>query len=287
MSTLFSALRCSRRWAALPVPLGLVGLGMYRRMHQTESDPASCCEHPISARLVTASHVRQLEREGFVVLHVGEAFANPKTFAEARSEVMSYFALGRFSKSANGASVRQDLVCWLQEEANSPRPVGDSMLQIMRMLRGLAHAVEAHGYAGSHHHYVASQLQLGWYPGDGASGYARHFDHSKASLFQSGLLRWLRASDRRARCLTAIVYLNDPSWSSKDGGALRCYHEGLSGKDGGVEAWTDVLPQGYTLILFDSKRIEHEVLPTFQDRFALTCWVTGEAGPDPSTRAGM
>ncbi|CAE8640055.1 unnamed protein product, partial [Polarella glacialis] len=256
----------------------------------------------LASGLVTSAHVRDLEQHGFVVLEGRDAVVKDGVLAAARAEVSSFFSSGRFARSVNGKSVRQDLVCWLRETDGAPgaldpderhlKPLGPEMLHCVRLLRGIAHELDLLGYSTSHDHQVHQQLQLGFYPGDNQSGYVRHLDHSDRSLFDLGLLGWIRAGERRKRTLTAILYLNDPAWSPSsvprsasgapgdgDGGELRCYHAACDSGQPGTQAFTDVVPTGGSLLIFDARRIEHEVLSSSRDRFALTCWITGTLGP--------
>jgi SM-20-related protein len=89
-------------------------------------------------------------------------------------------------------------------------------------------------------------IQAARYAANGAA-YARHRD------------AFLGSDSRR---LTAIYYLN-AGWSPSDGGVLRCYVHGEV---------VDVEPQLDRLVLFLSDRVEHEVMPSFAERFALTAW---------------
>lgn len=157
----------------------------------------------------------------------------------------------------------------------------------------------------SHKHWVPQQLQLSCFEGDGQSKYVKHLDHCSESLQELGLLEWLRARDYRGRSLTAVLYLNPTDWgdlpregSQHDGGHLRIFHNPeTEGK--GMEAfedthghelvsasaakmldgtaYTDVVPKGGTLVVFDSRRIWHQVLPSTRQRMALTCWVNGQS----------
>eukprot|EP00440_Ansanella_granifera_P076660 gb/GFBE01083183.1/.p1 GENE.gb/GFBE01083183.1/~~gb/GFBE01083183.1/.p1 ORF type:complete len:287 (+),score=47.77 gb/GFBE01083183.1/:1-861(+) len=285
MSKLLAAVRAhGGKFACASAGCTVAGLELYRRMHTVESDPAAACHYPRLRQLITANHVSELQRHGFVVLR-DEAWLVPaEVIRGARSELSSYFYFGWFSRlGLNSEAVRNDMVCWLREADDSPQtPIGSNMLECMRALRGIVDALEAHGYAGSHTHFVPTQLQLGFYPGDSVSRYVRHSDHNSASIRETGLLKWLRASNRRNRSLTVILYLNETTWSSCDGGALRCYHdapaEPADGQQGTPpESYTDVVPRGGTLVIFDARRIEHEVLPGCRDRFALSCWITGSA----------
>jgi hypothetical protein len=53
------------------------------------------------------------------------------------------------------------------------------------------------------------------------------------------------------------------------GGELRWYHTDGSG------GWSEIAPRGGTLVIFDSTRVEHEVVPSSgADRYAITSWVS-------------
>lgn len=67
------------------------------------------------------------------------------------------------------------------------------------------------------------------------------------------------------RAISFICYLNDADWAERDGGALR-----IHGSPAG--AAVDILPEGGSLVLFDSLAVEHEVLPTNRDRTCLVGW---------------
>lgn len=103
----------------------------------------------------------------------------------------------------------------------------------------------------------------------------------------------------------AVLYLNEPSWDTeRQGGSLRCYVKGeeeavgAGGATGPAatriislsatnksqqdqQRWQhmDIAPQGGRLVLFDSKAVLHEVLPSHQGvgRMALTVWISDRA----------
>jgi hypothetical protein len=124
-------------------------------------------------------------------------------------------------------------------------------------------------------------------------GYVRHLDRCTLSISEMGLLGWLRASDYRHRVITAILYLNSPTWNS--GGELRLFDynnatttapTSIDNVSGGSDAdinYSDILPTGGKLILFDSSKVEHQVLASHvggEDRYALTCWFNGDLTPE-------
>ena len=127
------------------------------------------------------------------------------------------------------------------------------LLAAIDLLRSLPHELIGHGYwrgAGAESLALPPTCLVSSYP-PGAR-YARHLDCY---------------GDDNARALTLILYANDEAWSSgRDGGSLR-----LESGEGAVE----VAPAGGTLVLFDSRRVWHEVLPSRRLRFAVTQWVYG------------
>lgn len=121
---------------------------------------------------------------------------------------------------------------------------------------------------------VRTSFMLARYPGSGAR-YARHRDALPDHV-----------GDRRR--LTAVYYLN-VDWKAADGGCLRLYLpeelgrqvpgatpqgvEGVPWLDSGSDSWAlDVEPQFDRLLLFASGWLEHEVLPTHTERYAITTW---------------
>jgi len=105
------------------------------------------------------------------------------------------------------------------------------------------------------------------YPGGGAH-YARHRD----------ALPQHTGSRRR---ITAVYYLN-PAWTAEQGGCLRTYFppevgkivSGASPEGGASKLWKlDVEPFMDRLVLFSSEWLEHEVLPAYAERMAITMWL--------------
>lgn len=121
---------------------------------------------------------------------------------------------------------------------------------------------------------------------DGAHGYVRHLDNERhrATGQASGY--------RNFRVLTAIAYLNDPEWTEVDGGQLRCYppcNDDVAmaelrqpppdcqarrgeGEGQASDAELEVVPRGGTVVVFPSRTVPHEVLPSRKPRLAATLW---------------
>ena len=106
------------------------------------------------------------------------------------------------------------------------------------------------------------KLMLANYPGDGAR-YVAHLDNDPGDPRHSEGEPGLRASDR---AVTAILYLN-PDWEESHGGCLRVHLQGTGG------ATVDVAPSAGRMVLFDCRRIVHEVLPSHASRWAMTAWI--------------
>lgn len=122
-----------------------------------------------------------------------------------------------------------------------------------------------------------TSLMLAKYPGGGAR-YARHLD---ATSQQTG----------EKRRITAVYYLNE-HWKAADGGCLRAYFPEDVGRKvrGAVPVaeiddstpradpvltglWAlDVEPRMDRLVVFASGWLEHEVLPSHSERYAITAW---------------
>jgi len=97
-----------------------------------------------------------------------------------------------------------------------------------------------------------TQMHLTCYPT--GSSYTRHLD-----AFVGG-------STRRITCL----YYFNIGWKEEDGGKLRIYNPDKVNHDG---EYTDIEPIGDRLLIFQSRLLEHEVLESKKDRFALTVWL--------------
>ena len=78
------------------------------------------------------------------------------------------------------------------------------------------------------------------------------------------------------RAWTCILYANE-GWQPTDGGALRCYPRGC-GEDGHGDGVVTVAPAAGTLVIFDSRRLLHEVLPAYAPPYAVTLWLEDAMG---------
>jgi [Skp1-protein]-hydroxyproline N-acetylglucosaminyltransferase len=106
-------------------------------------------------------------------------------------------------------------------------------------------------------------VQFAVFPGSGER-YVRHLDIKPDSSSSS--------SSKPQRKITAILYLNK-EW---EGGQLRIYtKKGSTTNDGGGDdGFLDIDPSFGKLVVFRSDLIEHEVLPSYKDRMAITFWAS-------------
>lgn len=152
-------------------------------------------------------------------------------------------AEGRFRPAAIGAGadrsvrpgIRGDRLCWL-DPPYAPAEAG--FLAQAESLRASINAALGLGLFDFECQYAS------YAPG---TRYARHLDLARGGA---------------ERVTSLLLYLND-GWSAADGGALRLYT-----REGTVE----VLPEGGTLVLFESARFEHEVCEAGRERLSIAGW---------------
>ena len=189
-----------------------------------------------------------------------------------RNDAMQLFAAGAFTTGEVGGTTdvvtnknkRQCDVCGLFDDAltvNAGDVKGrEDLFDLMSDLRELL--IDKLGRP------LAETMELQYlrYPPQGF--YGRHFDHYAVD----------DGSDI-IRSVSLLIYLNDSTWDPiVDGGALRAYPRGQPPQT--------ALPAGGTLVLFDSAAIEHEVLPTNRERWALVGWFMIEGMKNKGEREG-
>lgn len=144
--------------------------------------------------------------------------------------------VGRGGDHRLDGGIRGDLITWISEheQATAFKAVHDAFEALRVQLNEKA-------YLGLR----KFELQLAVYPGHGER-YQRHKD------------AFVGDDNRR---MTAIVYLNR-DWRPEHGGQLRVHGNGQ------VDLW----PLLDRLVVFTSARVEHEVLPSHAERWAMTAW---------------
>jgi SM-20-related protein len=139
------------------------------------------------------------------------------------------------------SAVRGDAIAWID-----PDEIPGELSELWAVFLALRDSLNRRAYLG----LDRMEVQVARYPGGGAA-YERHRDAFPAP-----------PGGRPNRRVTAIYYAN-PAWGPDDGGVLR-----LHGGNGPV----DVAPVLDRLLVFQSERVEHEVLPARMPRCAVTAW---------------
>ncbi|RUS13343.1 2OG-Fe(II) oxygenase superfamily-domain-containing protein [Endogone sp. FLAS-F59071] len=145
-------------------------------------------------------------------------------------------------------TARDDLTMWLHP-GQVPTPG----------LSALAHFLSVTLKSDLHyllHLANETEYQLAYYPPNGAR-YERHRDAFPTD----------DPADTQQRRVTSIVYLN-PGWINGDGGELRLFARPaeVDGSD------VDIEPVAGRLVVFLSGVVDHAVIGSGKQRFAITAW---------------
>lgn len=145
--------------------------------------------------------------------------------------------VGRMGSHRHDETIRQDLIAWVDAETE------ERFEPITALFEAVRKAANDYCWMG----VKRFDTQIAMYPGDGAQ-YDRHRD---AFFGQS------------SRVLTAIYYPN-VGWEPAHGGQLRVFFAS--------DAVEEIDPIGDRLVVFLSEILDHQVLPVFSARAALTAW---------------
>jgi len=160
------------------------------------------------------------------------------TQALERAQHLRMAGVGRGQDFHTNRFVRQDKIYWLEPEQDPDTtilsPMDDLRLALNRSLFLGLFDYEAH-YAN--------------YPPGGF--YKTHID---------------AFTGRSNRKLSTVCYLNI-DWQRTDGGALRLYQP-----EHRQEVLCDIWPKSGTLVVFESERFWHEVLPAHRSRYSIAGW---------------
>lgn len=159
-------------------------------------------------------------------------------------------AAGTGRGAALDPDVRGDAIAWLDRDGASP-----AIARVLDAFEALRGELNRDLFLG----LGRFEAQAAHYAGGGAR-YVRHRDA-------------FRGGPNANRRLTAIYYVNE-AWTPAHGGVLRLYPE----PDGPP---VDVEPRADRLVVFLSAEVEHEVLPVFAPRWAVTAWYYGREDLPP------
>ena len=232
---------------------------------------------------VSSEQAEHLEEQGYLVMD------NALSQEDVRNARREADGLDFFPTGQHGSAVRTDQVRWLRfddpNSASCSAPAfGSGLATAVHRLRAVAYQLKLHGFRGFHARGLAPvslgvprALQLSRYPPQDSGSaplYRPHLDgytHKPWSLSALGhRLMHPEQSAVAARQLTAILYLQHPdafSVASNEGGELVLH----------LQKPVAIAPVCGRLILFDSRKVVHEVLPhsSAAPRMALTCWIGG------------
>ncbi len=145
--------------------------------------------------------------------------------------------IGRQADFQQNAKVRGDVISWIDNDSNDPFEKA-----FLEQVAAFVNHLNATCYTGIRNwefHYAL------YAPG---SFYKRHRDQ-----FQSN----------SGRKFSMVHYLND-NWQNTDGGQLLMYTPAGT---------TTILPEGGSVVFFQSDQTEHEVLPAARPRMSIAGWL--------------
>ncbi|KAI9915698.1 hypothetical protein PsorP6_008044 [Peronosclerospora sorghi] len=195
----------------------------------------------------------------------------------AESETFHEAKIGSGENARNDQAVRGDKIFWIQ----APSDLNDNYTKTSAAISYLRKRVESLVYELKNvspeldvRNVVSTQLAI--FPGNGAR-FVRHLDtYSNVLKDEASVI----SSDGLVRLVTCVYYLND-RWEPEHGGHLRVH---LKRSKLLPACHWDVAPRLDTLVVFRSLDVEHEVLPTYRERKALTIWYYGKPLKDLSNQ---
>jgi len=205
------------------------------------------CLNESKLNFFTLSNLHSIEEPGYLIFD--NFTGNLNQVQKMRQEAEKLFVEGKLKPSGmglgeslwNDGKIRGDHILWVNERWKiiESAPTLYELLGKLDLLRQELN--DACGLKSD-----KTQTQLACYPGKG-SRYVRHLD------------AYVGGSTRR---LTFLYYFNT-NWKKGDGGELRLFLDGET---------KDVEPLADRLFIFQSRTLEHEVLPSHTPRFAITMW---------------
>ncbi|MFY8274360.1 2OG-Fe(II) oxygenase [Pseudoalteromonas sp. SSDWG2] len=175
--------------------------------------------------------------QGYAIIEQAmEPGLTQQLYTTARTQLSKFSpaAIGRDSELQLNNDIRKDKTLWFSGECQSER----DYLCVMESLRQL----------------INRQFFLGLFD------YECHFAYYKVGDFYKK--HYDAFKGRSNRVITTVYYLNTPS----EGGELIIY------KPRSKEVLQRVSPRAGTLVVFESERFIHEVLPAKEERFSIAGW---------------
>jgi hypothetical protein len=253
--------------------------------------PVDAYNHSKNHRsILNITQIEEFKKKGIVII---DNVLTSNELIDIRKELN--FSIDNVNKFAandhNNEAVRNDVLMWVSETIG-PAQIqneSDAMMVALRIIRSIPYELECNGME-ARNLGVPLTNQLSCYNG-GKSKYIAHRDKPERSGFQHPL-SWLLSPGMDEREITIILYLNNTTWDSNANGTthngnLKVYldsssSETLSTKSNNVngesvpsdENVMYIEPIGGRVVIFESSLL-HEVCPTIDRRFAITCWAGG------------
>ncbi|CAI5703358.1 unnamed protein product [Peronospora effusa] len=220
-------------------------------------------KHPESPKFIVKEEFLG-RQNALAVRNALNELAQRQTFNEAK--------VGAGDKLRSDRAVRGDKILWIQTPRDLDRSTGDkstsfeAILHLQRKVKSLVYGLKKVSPELDLRNVVSTQLAI--FPGNGAR-FVKHLDtYSNVQRDERGVM----FRDGLVRLITCVYYLND-QWEPEHGGHLRIHVK--ESKLLPACHW-DVPPKLDTLMVFRSLDVEHEVLPTYRERKALTIWYYGK-----------
>ena len=183
-----------------------------------------------------------LEQEYAVV----DQFFTSEEVSQLRKGLEDAFNLSQFKKSAIGNkvdekivdAVRGDYILWLDEQNQT-----ETTRVFFNKVQDFVTYINSTCFLG----ITTKEFHYAVYPE--GTFYKRHLD-----VFQN---------DKRRR-LSLVCYLNDENWLPEYGGELVIYKENET---------STIFPEKGRVVIFDSQKLEHEVMPVKRKRYSITGWL--------------
>ena len=189
----------------------------------------------------------------------------------------------RFTNNDNDDdTIRNDKIYWVGETNKDDKD--DPLLQAIRILRSIPYELNMK-------HGVPMICQLSCF--DKGGKYVAHRDVPQVMdthYTLSNLLLYM-LSIVNTREITIVLYLNSLDWDStndtgNNNGNLRLYVDAHHNDTKGSTSTKiiDIPPLGGRVIIFNSSELLHEVLPSKNQRIALTLWCGGRSSRNSPLR---
>ena len=258
--------------------------GLYSAASQgrftADCDLAAACHcEDMHANVITKEISAKFESEGYVVL---KGVLTADEVAAAHADVSTLLDNGTMRPNPQEEK-------WMNKRDDDIALIGVAHLghkmpglrRAIEMVRGVPHALQQWENCEADVE-VPREVMLACY--DGKVGRpAKHQPHRDNAPIPG-------TAGENTREITVLCYLNK-EWEPEWGGQLRCHPNAeLTDPIGTNPSVVDVQPEGGTMVVFKSRTLLHEVLPSHRRRFAITQWnmkISAQSGAAPASDNNM